>query len=47
MREHLRNEHAHVEEELKAASKSALAAPTLATPQPKGRRARERIGTLS
>ena len=47
MREHLRNEHAHVDEELKAASQHALASPVLATPQRKGRRAGERVGTLS
>jgi DNA-binding GntR family transcriptional regulator len=47
MREHLRHEHAHVEAELEAASKSALAAPALATPRRKGRRASERVGTLS
>jgi DNA-binding GntR family transcriptional regulator len=44
MREHLRNEHAHVEERLKAVTKSAS---PLGEPQRKGRRAGERIGTLS
>jgi DNA-binding GntR family transcriptional regulator len=47
MREHLRNEHIHVEEALQAASKTALPPSALATPQRKGRRAAERVGSLS
>jgi DNA-binding GntR family transcriptional regulator len=46
MREHLRNEHAHVEEALMAASKSAAASATPAAPQRKGRRAGGRVGSL-
>jgi DNA-binding FadR family transcriptional regulator len=47
MRDHLRNEHAHVDEEFKAASQDASASAALASPQRKGRRASERVGTLS
>jgi len=45
MREHLRNEHAHVERQLQDAS--ALEPPALAGPLRKGRRSGERVGSLS
>lgn len=46
MREHLRNEHAHVDEQFKAATDVALKSPAMAVPLRKGRRADERVGSL-
>jgi len=48
MREHLRNEHTHVDEQLKAATDAARReSPALDVPLRKGRRQGERVGSLS